>query len=137
VSTQPNIVISEVDMDRLERLLESLPANAFPGHQALEAELERAEIRPSKEMPDNVVTMNSEVRFRMSSSNEEFTLRLVYPKDADGSAGKISILAPVGGALLGLAQGDEIEWPGPGGGMVKVRIEEIIYQPERSGDFHR
>ncbi|BCV36084.1 MULTISPECIES: nucleoside diphosphate kinase regulator [Shewanella] len=137
MSTQPNIVISEVDMDRLERLLESLPANAFPGHQALEAELERAEIRPSKEMPDNVVTMNSEVRFRMSSSNEEFTLRLVYPKDADGSAGKISILAPVGGALLGLAQGDEIEWPGPGGGMVKVRIEEIIYQPERSGDFHR
>ncbi|MCE9786433.1 nucleoside diphosphate kinase regulator [Shewanella chilikensis] len=124
-------------MDRLERLLESLPANAFPGHQALEAELERAEIRSSKEMPDNVVTMNSEVRFRMSSSNEEFTLRLVYPKDADGSAGKISILAPVGGALLGLAQGDEIEWPGPGGGMVKVRIEEIIYQPERSGDFHR
>ncbi|AYV14285.1 MULTISPECIES: nucleoside diphosphate kinase regulator [Shewanella] len=137
MSTQPNIVISEVDLERLERLLDSLPANAFPGHQALEAELERAEIRPSKEMPDNVVTMNSEVRFRMSSSNEEFTLRLVYPKDADGSAGKISILAPVGGALLGLAQGDEIEWPGPGGGTVKVRIEEIIYQPERSGDFHR
>ncbi len=103
MSTQPNIVISEVDLERLERLLDSLPANAFPGHQALEAELERAEIRPSKEMPDNVVTMNSEVRFRMSSSNEEFTLRLVYPKDADGSAGKISILAPVGGALLGLA----------------------------------
>ncbi|TVL17199.1 nucleoside diphosphate kinase regulator [Shewanella algae] len=137
MSTQPNIVISEVDLERLERLLDSLPANAFPGHQALEAELERAEIRPSKEMPDNVVTMNSEVRFRMSSSNEEFTLRLVYPKDADGSAGKISILAPVGGALLGLAQGDEIEWPGPGGGTVKVWIEEIIYQPERSGDFHR
>ncbi|MBO2692695.1 nucleoside diphosphate kinase regulator [Shewanella algae] len=137
MSTQPNIVISEVDLERLERLLDSLPANAFHGHQALEAELERAEIRPSKEMPDNVVTMNSEVRFRMSSSNEEFTLRLVYPKDADGSAGKISILAPVGGALLGLAQGDEIEWPGPGGGTVKVRIEEIIYQPERSGDFHR
>ncbi|MBO2637720.1 nucleoside diphosphate kinase regulator [Shewanella algae] len=137
MSTQPNIVISEVDLERLERLLDSLPANAFPGHQALEAELERAEIRPSKEMPDNVVTMNSEVRFRMSSSNEEFTLRLVYPKDADGSAGKISILAPVGGALLGLAQGDEIEWPGPGGGTVKVRIEDIIYQPERSGDFHR
>ncbi|AXQ16306.1 nucleoside diphosphate kinase regulator [Shewanella algae] len=137
MSTQPNIVISEVDLERLERLLDSLPANSFPGHQALEAELERAEIRPSKEMPDNVVTMNSEVRFRMSSSNEEFTLRLVYPKDADGSAGKISILAPVGGALLGLAQGDEIEWPGPGGGTVKVRIEEIIYQPERSGDFHR
>ncbi|BCV50075.1 nucleoside diphosphate kinase regulator [Shewanella algae] len=137
MSTQPNIVISEVDLERLERLLDSLPANAFPGHQALEAELERAEIRPSKEMPDNVVTMNSEVRFRMSSSNEEFTLRLVYPKDADGSAGKISILAPVGGALLGLAQGDEIEWPGPGGGTVRVRIEEIIYQPERSGDFHR
>ncbi|ACN16462.1 GreA2 [Desulforapulum autotrophicum HRM2] len=47
----------------------------------------------------------------------------------------ISILAPVGSALLGLSIGDKIEWPKPGGGNLKVRITEIIYQPERSGDY--
>ncbi|ASF14705.1 nucleoside diphosphate kinase regulator [Shewanella xiamenensis] len=132
----PKIIISEIDLERLERLLESLPANAFPGRAALEAELDRADIVPAAQMPANVVTMNSEVKFSVSSSNDTFCLRLVYPKDATGE-GTISILAPVGSALLGLSQGDEIEWPGPGGSMVKVRIEEIVYQPERNGDFHR
>ncbi|EGM70310.1 nucleoside diphosphate kinase regulator [Shewanella sp. HN-41] len=132
----PKIIISEIDLERLERLLESLPANAFPGKAALEAELDRADIVPASQMPANVVTMNSEVKFSVSSSNDTFCLRLVYPEDATGE-GTISILAPVGSALLGLAQGDEIEWPGPGGSMVKVRIEEILYQPERSGDLHR
>jgi regulator of nucleoside diphosphate kinase len=81
--------------------------------------------------------MNSVVRFKVSGSEEEFTLTLVYPKDVDGSAGKISILAPVGSALLGLSEGDEIEWPKPGGGVVKVQIEEIVHQPEREGEYHR
>lgn len=132
----PKIIMSEIDLERIERLLESLPTNAFPGRAALEAELDRADIVPAAQMPGNVVTMNSEVKFSVSSSQDTFCLRLVYPKDAAGE-GTISILAPVGSALLGLSQGDEIEWPGPAGSMVKVRIEEIMYQPERSGDFHR
>ncbi|WP_258405528.1 MULTISPECIES: nucleoside diphosphate kinase regulator [Shewanella] len=123
-------------MERLERLLESLPGNDV-GKAALEAELSRAEVRPSKEMPANVVTMNSEVRFTVSSSSEEFCLRLVYPKDVSAKGDTVSILAPVGSALLGLAQGDEMDWPRPGGGTTRVRIEEVTYQPERSGDFHR
>ena len=61
----------------------------------------------------------------------------MYPNDVDESGKTISILAPVGSALLGLSQGDEIEWPKPGGGTLKVRIEEIVYQPERSGEYHR
>jgi regulator of nucleoside diphosphate kinase len=61
-------------------------------------------------------------------------LTLVYPKDMDSSDRKISILAPVGSALLGLSQGAQIEWPKPGGGILRVRIEEIVYQPERSTD---
>lgn len=81
--------------------------------------------------------MNSTVRFKVESSSEEFELTLVYPKDSDTSGSKISILAPVGSALLGLSQGDEIEWPKPGGGMLRVRMEEVIYQPERSGEYHR
>jgi regulator of nucleoside diphosphate kinase len=134
---RPKIIISALDAERLERLIDSLPAGAFPGKQALEEELARAEIVEPKAVPPNVVTMNSTVRFRVVSSDETFTLTLVYPKDAGGGSDRISILAPVGSALLGLSQGDEIEWPKPGGGVLQVCIEEVTYQPERSGEYHR
>lgn len=134
---KPKIILSELDAERLEKLLSSLPTNAAPGKADLEAELARADVVESKAVPPNVVTMNSKVKFRISSSDEEFSLSLVYPKDVDESGGTVSILAPVGSALLGLSQGDEIEWPKPGGGLMKVRIEEILYQPERAGEYHR
>jgi len=134
---QPNIVITELDLERLEKLIESLPKGSFPGKEALEAELLRADVVDSHDIPDTVVTMNSTVRFVVNESKEEFSLTLVYPKDADNSGDKISILAPVGSALLGLNQGDEIQWPKPGGGMMTVRIEEVMYQPERAGEYHR
>lgn len=134
---KPKIVISSLDAVRLEKLMESLPDHAFPGKDDLEAELARAEIVDPKDMPPTVVTMNSIVRFKIESSSEEFNLTLVYPQDADTSGGTISILAPVGSALLGLSKGDEIEWPKPGGGMFRVRIEDVTYQPERSGEYLR
>ena len=133
----PNIVITERDAGRLEALLAKMPAGSFPGKAALEGELDRADIVDPEGIPPTVVTMNSRIRFRVTSSNEEFALALVYPKDVDESGGTISVLAPVGSALLGLSQGDEIEWPKPGGGTLKVRIEEILYQPERAGEYHR
>ncbi|MCH8542687.1 MAG: nucleoside diphosphate kinase regulator [Alcanivorax sp.] len=137
MSTSPKIVISTLDADRLEALLESLPRGGFPGKADLESELARAEIVEPKDIPPTVVTMNSTVRFKVESSSEEFTLTLVYPKSMDASGTTISVLAPVGSALLGLSQGDQIEWPKPGGGLLRVCIEEITYQPERAGDFHR
>ena len=137
MSTRPKIVISSLDADRLEALLDSLPDDAFPGKAELENELARAEIVDPKEMPPTVVSMNSTVRFRVETSDKAFSLTLVYPKDMDASGEKISILAPVGSALLGLSQGDQIEWPKPSGGLLRVRIEEIVYQPERSGEYHR
>ncbi len=137
MTTKPNIMISEQDAERLEQLLASLADDAFPGKADLEAELERAEVIDSRDMPPSVVTMNSRVKFKVSPSGKDFCLTLVYPKDIDQSGETISILAPVGSALLGLSQGDEIEWPKPGGGSLKVRIEDILYQPERSGEFHR
>jgi regulator of nucleoside diphosphate kinase len=137
VNEKPKLILSSLDYERLEALLETLPAGAFPGKESLEAELERAELVAPEQVPPEVVTMNSTVRFAIESTGEEFTLTLVYPKDIDGSAGRISVLAPVGSALLGLTTGDHIEWPRPGGGMMKVRIVEVVYQPERAGEFHR
>ncbi|WP_028317891.1 nucleoside diphosphate kinase regulator [Desulfobulbus elongatus] len=133
---RPKIIISSLDAERLGALLGALPAHSFPCSEDLEDELYRAEIREPKDMPPNVVTMNSTVRFKIAPSEEEFCLRLVYPQNMDANGGTISVLAPVGSALLGLAQGDEIEWPKPGGGVLKVRIVDITYQPERSGDYH-
>jgi len=137
VNEKPKLILSSLDYDRLEALLEALPAEGVPGKAALEAELDRAEIVDPDKIPPDVVTMNSTVRFVIESTGEEFTLTLAYPKDIDGNPGRISILAPVGSALLGLSKDDHIEWPRPGGGMMKVRIVEVVYQPERAGEFHR
>jgi regulator of nucleoside diphosphate kinase len=131
------IVLTSRDFDRLEALLDSLPANAFPGKATLEAELHRAEVVAPEEIPANVVTMNSTVHFKIADSGEDFRLTLVYPKDVDGEADRISVLAPVGSALLGLSVDDELEWPRPGGGVLTVRVVDVLYQPERSGELHR
>jgi regulator of nucleoside diphosphate kinase len=131
------IVLTSRDFDRLEALLDSLPANAFPGKAILETELRRAEIVAPEKIPPNVVTMNSTVRFTIAESGEDFRLTLVYPKDVEGEADRISVLAPVGSALLGLSVGDELEWPRPGGGRSTVRVIDVLYQPERSGELHR
>ena len=137
LNTKPEIIISSLDADRLYALMESLPANSFAGEKELEAELGRANIVEPHEVPATVVTMNSTVNFVVESTGEEFTLTLVYPKNIDSSGDKISILAPIGSALLGLSQVDQIEWPKPGGGLVTVTIKEVIYQPERAGELHR
>lgn len=134
---KPKVIISSLDAERLEKLIDALPDTAFPGKKDLEAELARAQIVAPKDVPPTVVTMNSTVRFAVESSRDEFQLTLVYPKDIDTSGEKISILAPVGSALLGLTQGDEIEWPKPGGGVLRVRIKEVVYQPERAGEHYR
>ncbi|WLD57836.1 nucleoside diphosphate kinase regulator [Salinispirillum sp. LH 10-3-1] len=137
MSARPQVIVSTLDADRLYALLESLPDNAFPGKDELEAELDRASFVAPQDVPPTVVSMNSTVRFRVESSNEEFSRTLVYPKDMDSNGDKISILAPVGSALLGLSQGDQIEWPKSGGKVLNVRIEEVLYQPERAGEYFR
>ena len=137
MSKKPEIIVSSLDADRLYNLIDSLPNNSVVGINELEEELTRANIVEPEEVPPTIVTMNSTVKFSVESSQEEFVLTLVYPKDMDASGTKISILAPVGSALLGLSQGEEIEWPKPGGGLIKVVIQEITYQPERAGELYR
>ena len=132
---KPPITISSLDAARLEKMIAALGSRQIPNIDDLEFELDRANIVAPEEMPPDVVTMNSKVIFRMESSNTEFALTLVYPGEVADGEGEISVLAPVGSALLGLREGDEISWPKPGGGLLKVRILKVIYQPERAGDF--
>ena len=132
---KPNITLSSLDLERIETLLEK-NTSQFPGRDALEAELDRADVLDPEDMPPNVVTMNSTVRFTMLETNKTNTLTLVYPKDMDGSADKVSIFAPVGIALLGLSVGDEFQMPGPSG-HVTVRVDALEFQPESAGELHR
>lgn len=129
----PEIVISLLDLERLEHLLAGLPA-ATPGADLLQAELDRAEVCAPQRMPASVVTMNSTVVFEIEESGERFERTLCYPRDA-GKAGAVSVLAPLGCALLGLSVGQSIDWPLPGGKVRSVRVIDIAYQPERAGNF--
>lgn len=137
MTRKPQITLSSLDVDRIENLLAVIPASVFPGKADLQAELDRADIVAPEDMPSNVVTMNSTVNFTIEETGKEFCLTLVYPRDLDGSADKLSIFAPVGSALLGLSVGDELAWPGPGGKSMTVRVKEILYQPEGAGELHR
>lgn len=131
-----SITLSTLDMDRIEALIDKLPTN-FPGRNALAAELDRAEVLAPEDMPANIVTMNSTVRFTLQESGTTQTLTLVYPKEADGSPDKVSVFAPVGTALLGLSVGDTLELPSPTGQTVTVQVDAITYQPESAGQMHR
>ena len=114
MSRKPAITISRLDLERIEALLDRLPPAQAAAHAALREELERATVLEPAEMPRNVVTMNSTVSFTGEEGGAPQRLTLVYP-NAAGKPGTVSILAPVGSALLGLAKGRHIDWPTPDG----------------------
>lgn len=100
----------------------------------LEEELEKAVVVEPQDIPADVVTMNTKLRLRDEQSGEERILILVFPSDADFEKNRLSVLAPVGTALLGYRVGDVIEWEVPSG-IKTFRIIETIYQPEAAGHF--
>lgn len=100
----------------------------------LQAELDRAEIVDPKRIPANVITMRSKVRLKDLVSGDANVYSLVFPTEANLSEGKISVLAPIGTAILGYKLGDSIEWPVPSG-VRKLKVDEILYQPEAAGDY--
>ncbi|KMW74095.1 nucleoside diphosphate kinase regulator [Photorhabdus luminescens subsp. luminescens] len=135
--TKPAIIINELDAERLDSLLEQ-PAFADTSiADALNEELDRAEIVPPAEIPSDVVTMNSRVRFLDLTSNEERVRTLVYPASLQDSSDQLSVMAPLGAALLGLRIGDEISWELPNGEETRVKVLELLYQPEAAGELHR
>jgi regulator of nucleoside diphosphate kinase len=129
------IRVTRADLERLERVIEAR-RSGFQHDQAhleaLEEELGRAEVVDAAEIPPDVVTMRSRVRVKDLKSGEETVYTLVFPGEASVSLGRLSILAPIGTALLGYRQGDVVEWPVPGG-MRRLQVAEVLYQPEAAG----
>lgn len=123
MAATPNIVVSTKDASRLEALLASAQADDV-AHD-LEAELARAEYREPDQMPEGVVRMGSQVRCIDETTGDEHALTLAYPRDADFAAGRVSILAPVGAALLGLRVGQTIQWALPGGRTTRLTVAAV------------
>lgn len=132
------IYITDNDMVRLEELLEIAGENPTRDNKHLEelsGELMKAEVVESRDIPPNVITMNSEVLFQDLDNGESKTYKLVFPREANVEQNRISILAPVGTAMIGCRVGQTIKWNAPGG-VRKMKIVKIIYQPEAAGDYH-
>ena len=131
------IYVTEPDYRRLTGLIEiTRERNGVDIEylNTLEAELDRAEIVDPKRIPANVITMRSKVRLKDLVSGEAKVYSLVFPTEANFSEGKISVLAPIGTAILGYKSGDSIEWPVPSG-VRRLKVDEILYQPEATGEY--
>ncbi len=138
MATNKSIHITEFDLERLKKLLLEAQYTDYRKSEYLEKlrmEINRAEIVAPKDIPSDVITMNSTVSLVDLDTEEEETYTLVFPENADLERGKISILAPIGTAMLGYRVGDIFEWEVPAG-VRKLRVEKILYQPEASGDYH-
>lgn len=130
------IEITKTDQMRLLQLLDNpVLLRERSAMRDLVTELNRASIVPPREIPADIVTMRSRVRIKDRTTNEESVLTLVFPNEANLDDGKISILAPIGIALLGYRVGDRVEWTVPAG-QRSIEILEIMYQPEAAGDYH-
>ncbi len=133
MARERKIYVTTQDMKRLQALLEGTASQRnAEAAEALESELASAEVVSPEKIPHDVVTMDSKVRFE-DESGQQREVTLVYPKDADAQAGKISILAPIGAALIGLSVGQSVDWPLPSGKVRRLKIVDVMFQPEAAG----
>ena len=132
------IYVTQQDHQRLHELVTLQRSNNGNSKYAtqLGVELKRANLVKPEDILECVVTMNSRVKLRELKSKKVFEITLVYPKDVDIHTRKVSVLAPVGIAILGNKEGDVVELPVPTGSTLSYVIEKVIYQPEAAGDFH-
>jgi len=132
-----NLIISRVDSLRLRDRINFHLKNRMESLREismLQEELGKAEVVEPELIPPDVVTMRSTVKLRHPDTSKSLEIQLVYPEEANFKQGKVSIFAPVASALLGNRKGDTVSWPAPGG-MTRMIIEDILYQPEASGDL--
>ena len=138
MTKESTIHITEADLARLRKLIEAARDGGIdsntPYMNKLEDELDRANIVDPKEIPMDAITMRSKVRLKDLESRKEMIYSLVFPTEADVDEGRISVLAPIGTAMIGYRVGDIIEWEVPSG-LRRLKVEEVLYQPEASGDY--
>ncbi len=127
------ILITEKDLLRLRNVLSFQNSEEF---ENLEIELERAKIITDFDVPPDLVTMNTRFKFMNIQDNKEMVITIVYPHEANFVDGKISVLASLGSALIGLRVGQEINWMFPDGKTRTLKILEVLYQPEANGHWH-
>lgn len=130
------VYITENDRIRLKKLisdalLEGLQSDKSFGE--LNREIEKAKVVDIKQLPGDVITMNSKILIQLGE-NEEEEVTLVYPQEADLTENKISVLSPIGTAILGYREGDTVEWAVPSG-VMEIQVKKILYQPEAAGDL--
>jgi regulator of nucleoside diphosphate kinase len=125
-----DLIITKSDLERLQPVIDQ---HDTPASDSLASELHRAVIVESRAVPADVVTMNSDVVYEDLATGVQRRVKVVYPKDSDPSRGHVSVLAPIGSALLGLHVGQTIDWQVPSG-TKRIRVLEIRYQPEASGE---
>ncbi|NLF70293.1 MAG: nucleoside diphosphate kinase regulator [Candidatus Anammoximicrobium sp.] len=131
-----NILVSSVDYGRLDMLLRDEVASGITPRDrilALRVRLQQAQVMEPSELPDDVITMNSTIRLRDLDSDELEVYSLMYPAFANGFKNCISVLAPLGTAILGHRAGDLIDWTMPSG-CLRLKVEDVAYQPERVGE---
>ncbi len=132
------ICVTEFDLERLKKLLADAQRTSYRGSPylaKLQKELDRAKVVKPDKVASDVVTMNSRVCLVDLNTGKEEVYTLVFPEDADMGKGKISVLAPIGTAMLGYEVGDVFEWEVPAGKR-RLKVKQILYQPEASGDYN-
>jgi regulator of nucleoside diphosphate kinase len=125
--SQDSLILTQADFQKLSSLLSSAQTEIA---ELLEEELGRATIVPNEKLPQDVVSMNATVSFQDLDTRKESVVTLVYPHEANIDENKISILAPVGSALIGLRVGQIINWPVPNGKEKRLKVISVLYQPE-------
>jgi regulator of nucleoside diphosphate kinase len=134
IAMSPNIFVTTVDAARLSRVLEVFGDSSYaPLTGFLQSELRRAVFVEPRVLPQTIVTMNSRVRFRLDGSGEPREATLACPGREDGLLGRISVLTPVGSALLGMREGETNTWNGLDGRRRTVTVLKVLYQPEAHG----
>ena len=130
------IILTEHDVAEFNHFIQSRGALHRHDHEHIEAlacELDRAGVVTAATLAPDIVTMRSRVRVRDLGTGEGDIYTIVSPMDADVALRRVSVLAPMGTALLGYRVGDVVEWRMPGGRR-RLLVEEILYQPEAAGD---
>ncbi len=132
------LIINKLDFLRIQKCIdEAKIVKSISAGEAdsLMKELNSAKIVEPEKIPSNVVTMHSIVKISFLNTNKQIQFQIVYPREANLKENKISIFSPVATALIGFQVGDEVEWIVPGG-LTKIRVDEIVYQPEAEGDYN-